>query len=96
MRAERRRAGSNHYEEQIERKNKKHPAANEDHRDEKVGGVVAFVAKIGGRHEMAPGIVRMMKSDVVSVEDAAYSVMAKAVMEQGLADRYHQMGADDS
>jgi hypothetical protein len=38
----------------------------------------------------------MMKSDVVSIEDAAYSVMAKAVMEQGLADRYHQMGTDSS
>ena len=37
-----------------------------------------------------------MKSDVVSVEDAAYSVMAKAVMEQGLADRYDQMGTDSS
>ncbi len=30
---------------------------------------------------MALGIESMMKSDVVSVEDAAYSVMAKAVME---------------
>jgi uncharacterized protein YhfF len=27
---------------------------------------------------------------------AAYSVMAKAVMEQGLADRYNQMGTDSS
>ena len=45
---------------------------------------------------MALGVVLMMKSDVVPVEDAAYSVMAKAVMEQGLADRYHQMGADGS
>ena len=57
VRVERRRAGSDHYEEQIERKNKKHPAGNEDHRDEKVGCVVSFVAKIGGRHEMALGIV---------------------------------------
>ena len=45
---------------------------------------------------MTLGIVRMMKSDVVSVEDAAYSVMAKAVMEQGLAARYDQMGTDRS
>ena len=45
---------------------------------------------------MAPGIECMMKSDVVSVEDAAYSMMAKPVMEQGLADGYHQMGTDSS
>jgi len=57
VRVERRRAGSDHYEEQVERKNKKHPAGNEDHRYEKVGGVVSFVAKIGGRHEMTLGIV---------------------------------------
>ena len=37
-----------------------------------------------------------MKSDVVSVEDAAYPVMAEAVMEQGLAARYDQMGTDGS
>ena len=37
-----------------------------------------------------------MESDVVPVEDAAYSVMAEAVMEQGLAARYDQMGADGS
>ena len=37
---------------------------------------------------MALGIVSMMKSDVVPVEDAAYSMMAEAVMEQSLADRY--------
>ncbi len=43
---------------------------------------------------MVLGIVCMMKSDVVPVEDAAYSVMAEAVMEQCLADRYNQMGAD--
>ena len=43
---------------------------------------------------MALGVVLMMKSDVVPVEDAAYSVMAKAVMEKSLAYRYHQMGAD--
>ena len=43
---------------------------------------------------MAPGIVCMMKSDVVSIEDAADPVMAEAVMEQSLAARYHQMGAD--
>ena len=45
---------------------------------------------------MALGIMCMMKSDVVSVEDAAYPVMTKAVMEQGLADRYHQMGTNSS
>ena len=41
---------------------------------------------------MALGIVDMMKSHVVSVEDAANAVMTEAVMEQGLAARYHQMG----
>ena len=45
---------------------------------------------------MALSVVLMMKSDVVPVEDATYSVVAKAVMEQGLADRYHQMGTDSS
>jgi hypothetical protein len=38
----------------------------------------------------------MMEFDVVPVEDAAYSVMAKAVMEQGLAARYDEMGTDRS
>jgi hypothetical protein len=38
----------------------------------------------------------MMKPDVVPVEDAAYSVMAKSIMEQGLTARYDQMGADGS
>ena len=96
VRVERRRAGSDHYEEQIERKNKKHSTCDEDRGDEKVGRVVSFVATIGGGHEMALGIVCMMKSDVVPVEDAAYSVMAEAVMEQGLAARYDQMGTDGS
>ena len=45
---------------------------------------------------MAFGIVCVMKSDVVSVEDAAYSVMAEAVMEQRLAARNDEMGADGS
>ena len=45
---------------------------------------------------MVLGIVRMMKPDVVPVEDAAYSVMAEAVMEQSLAARYNQMGTDGS
>lgn len=63
--AERRRAGSGHNEEQIERKNKKHPTRYEDRRDKKVGSVVSFSAAIGRRHEMTPGIVRMMKFDVV-------------------------------
>ena len=83
--AERRRAGCGNYEEQIERKNKKHPTCDEDCRDEKVGRVVSFVATISGGHQMVLGVVCMMKSDVVPVEDAAYSVMAEAVMEQGLA-----------
>ena len=96
VRVKRRRAGCDHYEVQIERHNKKHSTSDEDRGDEKVGRVVSFVATIGGRHEMALGIMCMMKSDVVSVEDAAYSVMAKAIMEQGLADRHHQMGTDSS
>ena len=37
---------------------------------------------------MALGIVYMMKSYVVPVEYAADLVMAKAVVGQGLADRY--------
>ena len=45
---------------------------------------------------MALGIVRMMKSYVISIEDTAYSMMAKAVMEQGLANRYDEMSADRS
>jgi hypothetical protein len=77
----RRRASSNHYEEQIERKNKEHPTCDENCRDEKVGRVVSFVATISGGHQMVLGIVCMMKSDVVPVENAAYSMMAEAVME---------------
>jgi hypothetical protein len=38
----------------------------------------------------------MVKSKVVPVEDAAYPVMTKTVMEQSLADRYDQMRADGS
>ena len=45
---------------------------------------------------MTPGIVCMMESDVVPVEDAAYPVMTEAVMEQSLAARYDQMGTDGS
>ena len=94
VRAERRCAGSGHYEEQIERKNPEHPGSNDDRGDEKVGRVVPFVTTIGGGHQMALGIVCVMKLDVVSVEDAAYSVMAEAVMEQRLAARNDEMGAD--
>ena len=96
VRVERRRTGSCHYEEQIKRKDKKHPAGNDNRGDEKVGRVVSFVATIGGGHEMTPGIVCMMESDVVPVEDAAYPVMTEAVMEQSLAARYDQMGTDGS
>jgi arginase family enzyme len=85
VRIERRRTDSDHHKEQIQRKYKEHHTGDEDRGDEKVGCVVSFVATIGGGHQMALGIVRMMKSDVVPVEDAAYSVMAEAVMEQGLA-----------
>ena len=45
---------------------------------------------------MSLGIVCMVKSEVVPVEDAAYPVMAKTIMEQGLTARYDQMGADGS
>src|SRR5271166_910608 len=96
VRAERPRAGGGHYDKQSERKNKKHRTCYEDRRDEKVGSVVAVVATIRGGHQMALGIMCMMKLDVVPVEDAAYSVMAEAVMEQCLAARYDQMGADGS
>jgi len=94
--AERRRAGGGHYEEQIDRKNKKHRTCDKDCRDEKVGRVVSFIATMRGRHQMALGVVCMMKSDVVPVENAAYPVMAKAVMEQSLAARYDQMRTDGS
>ena len=94
--AERRRAGSDHDEEQIEPQQKEHPTYDENCRDEKVGRVVAFVTTMVGGHQMAIGVVCMMKSDVVPVENAAYPVMAKTVMEQGLTARYDQMGADGS
>ena len=93
---ERRRAGGDDYEEQIERKNKKHATCDKDCRDEKVGCVVSFVATMSGRHQMPLGIVCMVKSEVVPVEDATYPVMAKTVMEQSLTARYDQMGADGS
>ena len=94
--AERRRAGDRHHDKQIERKKKKHCTGDEDCRDEKVGRVVSFIATMRGRHQMALGVVCMMKSDVVPVENAAYPVMAKAVMEQSLAARYDQMRTDGS
>jgi len=94
--AERRRAGAGHYEEQIDRKNKKHPACDEKCRDEKVGRVVSFVATTSRRDQMSLGIVCMVESEVVPVENAPYSVMAKTVMEQGLTARYDQMGEDGS
>jgi hypothetical protein len=94
--AERRGAGGGDYKEQIERKNKKHPTCGEDCRDEKVGRVIPFVVTMSERHQMSLGIVCMVKSEVVPVEDAAYPVMAKTVMEQGLTARYDQMSADGS
>ena len=96
VRAERRRTGDSHHDEQIERKKKKHCSCAEDCRDEKVGRVVSFVASMSRGYQMALRIVCMMKSDVVTVENTAHSVMAKAIMEQGLAARYHQMGSDGS
>ena len=92
--AERRRAGGGHHEEKTDRKNKKHPTCDEDCRDEKVGCVVSFVATMAGGHQMAIGVVCMMESDVVPVENAAYPVMAKTIMEQSLAARYDQMRTD--
>ena len=85
--AERRRAGSGHYDKQIEWKNQIHPTCDENCGDQKVGSVVAVVATIRGGHQMALGIVCVMKPDVVSVEDAAAPVVTEAVMEQGLAAR---------
>ena len=86
--AERSRASGGDYEEQIERKKTKHPTRDEDCWNEKVGCVVSFVATMAGGHQMALNVVCMMEPDVVPVEDAAYSVMAEAIMEQGLAARY--------
>ena len=96
VRAERCRTGDSHHDEQNERKKKKHCSCDEDCWDEKVGRVISCIATTSGGHQMALGIVCMVKSDVVAVEDTAYSVMAKAVMEQGLAARHDQMGADSS
>ena len=96
MRVERRRAGSDHYEEQVERKNKKYRSGDEDRGDEKVRRVVSFVTTIGSGDEVTLGIVCMMKSDVVPVEDAAYPVVTEAVVKQSLAARYDQMGTDGS
>jgi len=96
VRIERRRTCKGHYDEQIERKNKKHPTGDEERGDDKVGRVVAFLATIRRGHEMALGVVSMMEFDVVPVEGAAYPVMAEAVMEQSLAARYDQMSTDGS
>jgi hypothetical protein len=79
--AERRRAGGGHHEEKTDRKNKKHPTCDEDCRDEKVGRVVSFVATMSRRDQMSLGIVCMVESEVVPVENPAYPVMAEAVME---------------
>ena len=88
MGAERRRAGSDHDEEQIEPQKEEHPTSDEDCWNEKVGCVVSFVATMAGGHQMAIGVVCMMESDVVPVENAANPVMTEAIMEQGLAARY--------
>jgi len=88
VRAERSRASGGDYEEQIERKKTKHPTNDEDCWNEKVGCVVSFVATMAGGHQMAIGVVCMMESDVVPVENAANPVMTEAIMEQGLAARY--------
>ena len=86
--AERSRASGGDYEEQIERKKTKHPTSDQDCGNEKVGCVVSFVATMAGGHQMAIGVVCMMESDVVPVENAANPVMTEAIMEQGLAARY--------
>jgi hypothetical protein len=93
---ERHRAARDHYEEQVERKHKKYRTGDEDRGDEKVRRIVSFVTPIGGGDEVALGIVRMMKSNVVPVKDAAYPVVTEAIMEQCLAARYDQMGTDRS
>ena len=71
MCVERRGAGGGYYKEQIERKDQKHPPCDKDRWDKKVGRVVSFVAAIDRGNEMTPGIVRMMKSDVVPVKETA-------------------------
>ena len=76
--AERRRAGGGHYEEQIDRKNNKHPACDEKCRDQKVGGVVSFVTTMSRRDQVSLGIVCMVKSEVVPVEDAAFDHQQRA------------------
>ena len=68
--AERRRAGGGHYEEQIDRKNNKHPAGEEKCRDQKVGGVVSFVTTMSRRDQVSLGIVCMVEPEVVPVENA--------------------------
>jgi hypothetical protein len=47
-------------QEQIDGKNKKHPACDEKCRDEKVGGVVSFVTTMSRRDQMSLGIVCMV------------------------------------
>jgi hypothetical protein len=96
VRREQHHAGGDRYGKQIQWKNQLHPTGNQDGRDKKIGRVVSIVATISGGHQMALGIVRMMKSYVIPIEDTAYSMMAKAVMEQGLANRYDEMSADRS
>jgi hypothetical protein len=82
---ERRCARDRNYEEQPEWKYEKHPSANKDRRDKKVRRVVSLAVTINGRHKVAPGIVRMMKSDVIPEENAPPSLVAKAVVEKRLA-----------
>ena len=96
VRAERRRARSDHYEEQVERKNKKYRTGDEGHGDEKVRRVVSLVTTIGGGHEVTLGVIPMMKSYVVPVKYAAYPMVTEAIMEQCLAARYDQMSTDRS
>jgi hypothetical protein len=82
---ERRRARDRHDKEQPERKYEKHACANKDRRDKKIRRIVSLVAAVSGGHKVALGIIRMMKSNMISEEDAPPPLVAKGVMEKSLA-----------
>jgi hypothetical protein len=69
MREKRRRAHCNRYEKDIPGQDKEHRRGNKNAGDEEVRRVVTLIAAIGGRHEMASGVVCVMKPDVILKED---------------------------
>ena len=86
---ERYRTHCGHDEEEIERKNEEHHSCDKNRRDKKIWG--ALLGPIIRRHQMTPGIIGVVKSDVVPKEGTTDPMMTEAIVQEGLAS---QMSAD--